>query len=304
MTDKYAVIGNPIAHSKSPQIHKIFAEQTGQDISYEAILAPLDGFAATVERLRKEGYKGCNVTVPFKHEVFNIATELSARAQAAQAVNTLKFTNNTIFGDNTDGIGLVRDVTQNLKYEIAGKRVLLMGTGGAAVGVAFLLSSHPIEICIAYRTDEKAQIITERIKSAPETLATSVTSSSYPGLSIIRPRTPNNLSYKELNRDNQARNSNSDFLDRPFDLVINATSAGLKNEMPDIPKTIFAPGALAYDMMYGKETPFMKFARANGAAIVADGLGMLVEQAAESFFIWRGVRPETAPVIAKLRTQQ
>lgn len=304
MTDRYAVIGNPISHSKSPQIHKMFAEQTGQDISYEAILAPLDGFAATVERLRAEGYKGCNVTVPFKFEAFNVATELSERAQAAQAVNTLKFSDDTIFGDNTDGVGLVKDISQNLKYEIAGKRVLLIGAGGAADGVAQSLSSQPLKkIRIANRTVEKAQKIETKFRSTTK-FNTDVSSSSYPGLSIVHPGLPRDLSYDDLNRGTHTRSSNIDSSENQFDLIIHTTSLGLTDEMPDIPETIFAPGALAYDMMYGRETPFMRFARKHGAAVVSDGLGMLVEQAAESFFIWRGIRPLTAPVVTALRKPQ
>ena len=304
MTDKYAVIGNPISHSKSPQIHKMFAEQTGQDISYEAILAPLDGFAATVERLRREGYKGCNVTVPFKREAFNIATELSERAREAQAVNTLKFDGDTIFGDNTDGIGLIRDITQNLKYNFPGKRVLLMGAGGAADAVAASLSYQPIDkLNIDNRTLEKAQRIENRTKEIPGRLAKFITSSS----SVLSPvpihlsKNPK-LKYEHFTPEAKTSINHTGSLET-YDLLINATSTGLTNEMPPLAAGVFAPGALAYDMMYGRETPFMKFARANGAAIVADGLGMLVEQAAESFFIWRGVRPETAPVIAALRKQ-
>jgi shikimate dehydrogenase len=270
MTDRYAVIGNPIAHSKSPKIHKMFAEQTGQDISYEAILAPLDGFVATVERLRKEGFNGCNVTVPFKFEALQLSTWLNGRAQSAQAVNTLKFEDGAIRGFNTDGFGLERDITKNLGVEIAGKHVLLLGAGGAAHGVAQPLFDINANLAIANRTVEKAQRMTEAFDNRHKTTV---------------------YSYEKLEGQR-------------FDLVVNATSSGLSNEMPDIPPTIFAPGALAYDMMYGRETPFMKFAREHGAALVSDGLGMLVEQAAESFFIWRGVRPETAPVIAALRKQQ
>lgn len=276
MTDKYAVIGNPIAHSKSPLIHRMFTEQAcpepgrraGQDIRYEAILAPLDGFAATVERLRKEGYKGCNVTVPFKFEAFNIATELSERARAAQAVNTLKFDSETIFGDNTDGAGLVRDIERNLGISLQGQRVLLMGAGGAAYGVVLPLLAAGAELTVVNRTPEKAQQL-----GAAFTAHGQITVCGYAELG-----------------------------GKTFDIVINATSTGLTDEMPPLPPTIFAPGALAYDMMYGRETPFMKFAREHGAR-VADGLGMLVEQAAEAFCIWRGVRPETAPVIAALRRQ-
>ena len=284
MTDKYAVIGNPIAHSKSPQIHKMFAEQTGQDISYEAVLAPLGGFLATVEKLRKGGYKGCNVTVPFKFEACRIVNGVSREVMDAfdsvviggenpDAINTLDFRNNEITGHNTDGIGLVRDITQNLKTEIAGKKVLLMGAGGAAYGVVHLLSEQqPKELIIANRTLENAIKFVKKITGTAQFPVRNVSWSSYP-----------------------------DLAGKQFDIIINATSSSLSNEMPDIPKTIFAPGSLAYDMMYGRVTPFMTFARANGAALVKDGLGMLVEQAAEAFFIWRGLSPDTAPVIARLR---
>ena len=281
MTDKYAVIGNPIAHSKSPQIHKMFAEQTGQDISYEAVLAPLGDFPATVEKLRKGGYKGCNVTVPFKFEACRIVNGVSSEVMDAfdsgenpDAINTLDFRNNEITGYNTDGIGLMRDITQNLKTEIAGKRVLLMGAGGAAYGVAHPLSEQqPQELIIANRTLENAIKFVKRITGTAKFPVREVSWSSYPDLS-----------------------------GKQFDIIINATSSSLSDEMPDIPKTIFAPGALAYDMMYGRVTPFMTFARANGAALVTDGLGMLVEQAAVAFHKWRGVSPDTAPVIAQLRS--
>jgi shikimate dehydrogenase len=269
MTDKYAVIGNPIAHSKSPQIHKMFAELTGQDISYEALLAPLDGFAATVERLRNDGYKGCNVTVPFKFEAHQLATKLTERAKAAQAVNTLKFIENTIFADNTDGAGLVRDIQTNLHFSLKDRRVLLMGAGGAAYGVALPLFNAGSNLTVVNRTVDKAAQMIKAFNIQAEVF-----------LQL----------YEELEY-------------REFDVVINATSSGLSNEMPPLPSGLFAPGALAYDLMYGRETPFMKFAREHGAVVVADGLGMLVEQAAESFFIWRGIRPDTAPVIAALRKQ-
>ncbi len=268
MTDKYAVIGNPIAHSKSPQIHKMFAEQTGQDIRYEKIEAPLNGFAATIEWLRNEGYKGCNVTVPFKFEAFNLATELTERALSAQAANTLSFYGDAIRGDNTDGAGLVRDIERNLGVILRNKQVLLMGTGGAAYGAAAALLDAQILITVGYRTEAKARMLAARFNSGSDRIQIA----GYP------------------------------YLAKQFDVVINATSSGLSDEMPPLPPGIFAPGALAYDMMYGRETPFMKFAREQGAQ-VADGLGMLVEQAAEAFFIWRGVRPDTAPVIAALRNQ-
>ncbi|HSM98870.1 MAG TPA: shikimate dehydrogenase, partial [Gallionella sp.] len=253
MTDKYAVIGNPIAHSKSPQIHKMFAEQfkgkPAGDISYEKIEAPLDGFAATIEQLRKAGYKGCNVTVPFKFEAFQLATNRSKGAEAAEAVNTLQFNGDHIFGDNTDGVGLVSDIQVNLEIPLKNRRVLLMGAGGAAYGVAFpLVDIVGSDLTVVNRNIENAAKMIRAFK----TRGTMV--------SLYR--------YEE-----------ESFIAREFDVVINATSTGLSDEMPPLPSGIFAPGALAYEMMYGRETPFMKFARAHGAAIVTDGLGMLVEQA-------------------------
>jgi shikimate dehydrogenase len=287
MTDRYAVIGNPISHSKSPQIHKMFAEQTGQDISYEAILAPLDGFTATVERLRKEGYKGCNVTVPFKFEAFGIAANLHQRLQAAKTANTLWFNDNEIHGDNTDGVGLIHDIENNLRVSLQGKRVLLMGTGGAAWGVAVpLLLANVARVTIGYRNEHKVQQLLEGISLASMLLQLSLKQGQLVSRNYM------NLIDHPISSEQQ------------FDVVINATSSGLSDEMPPLPPDLFAPGALAYEMMYGRETQFMKFARDNGVANVSDGLGMLVEQAAEAFFIWRGVRPETAPVIAALRQQQ
>jgi shikimate dehydrogenase len=267
MTDRYAVIGNPISHSKSPLIHRMFAEQTGQDISYEAIEAPLDGFAATIERLRSEGYKGCNVTVPFKFEAYKLGTQLSERARAAQAVNTLKFEVSGIFGDNTDGTGLVHDIERNLGVALNNKRVLLMGAGGAAYGVALPLCDAGAHIAVANRTADKARQLAAAFAASGKV---------------------SGCGYDELG-------------EQQFDVIVNATSAGLSDSRIELPETIFAPGALAYDMMYGRETPFMAFARQHGAR-VADGLGMLVEQAAEAFYIWRGVYPDTQPVLEKFRT--
>lgn len=271
MTDKYAVIGNPISHSKSPLIHRMFAEQTGQDISYEAIEAPLDGFAATIERLRAEGYKGCNVTVPFKSEAWGLGAP-TIRALDANAVNTLKFENAHVTGDNTDGIGLVTDIEKNLRIPLTGKHILLIGAGGAAYGVLHpLLEIRPASLVIYNRTLEKAVSLKKRIEQHEEFRFFAVEAAEFGTLK-----------------------------NRQFDVVINATSAGLTDSTIPLPETIFAQGALAYDMMYGRETPFMAFARQHGAR-VADGLGMLVEQAAEAFFIWRGVRPDTRPVLEKLR---
>ncbi len=275
MTDHYAVIGNPISHSKSPLIHSLFAKQTNQDISYEAIESPLDGFTATIARLRDEGYKGCNITVPFKFEAFLLANQPSDRAGAPRAANTLKFDSDNILADNTDGIGLVTDISNNLHFNIKGKRVLLLGAGGAAMGVLLpLLNQKPARLVLSNRTiakaDEAAHILRtrfgEHIDGSTEFVA---------------------KGFNELAGE-------------AFDLIINATSAGLTDSEVPLPQGIFSANALAYDMMYGRETPFMAFARREGAQI-ADGLGMLVEQAAEAFYIWRGVRPETAAVIAALQ---
>ena len=275
MTDKYAVIGNPIEHSKSPLIHKMFAEQTMQDISYEAVLAPLDGFAATVERLRKDGFKGCNVTVPFKHEAWRIGAS-TTRALDAEAVNIMKFENGKIFGDNTDGIGLVSDIEINIKTSLKNKRILLIGAGGAAHGVLHpLLEACQPPLVIYNRTLGKALNLKKSVEQHDKFRHFSLKAVGFGKL-----------------------------MGTEFDVVINATSAGLTDSEIPLPPDVFAPGALAYDMMYGRETPFMKFALEHGAAKVSDGLGMLVEQAAESFFIWRGVRPETKLVIAALRAKR
>jgi shikimate dehydrogenase len=269
MPDQYAVVGNPVAHSKSPQIHAEFARQTGQDLSYERLLAPKDGFIATVEAFRARGGRGVNVTLPFKGEACSYATVLSERARAAQAVNTLKLDGNAIFGDNTDGAGLVNDLARNLGRTIHAQRVLLLGAGGAARGVIGpLLEGQPAQLVLANRTLGKARRLAQDFGCALET-----------------------STYGALER-------------RQFDLVINATSASLAGALPPLPRGTFAQGALAYDMMYGTgETPFLAFARTEGAMTFADGIGMLVEQAAESFFVWRGVRPDTAPVLKLLRQE-
>ena len=273
MSDRYAVVGNPIAHSKSPEIHAAFARQTGQDIDYARLLAPPDGFRATVESFRDAGGKGVNVTVPFKLEAFDLADEVSQRARDAGAANFLRFDNGRVRADNTDGVGLIRDIVHNLRFGLAGKRVLLLGAGGAAQGVLTPLLEHePSILTIANRTVEKALRLAETLRHKP------VAASSV--LCAMR--------FGEL-------------AGHHFDLVINATSAGLQGELPPLPADAFAAGAFAYDMMYGATpTPFLAFAAAHGAK-TCDGLGMLVEQAAESFLLWRGVRPETAPVIAQLR---
>jgi len=268
MTDKYAVIGNPISHSKSPEIHAFFTEQTGQDISYERLLAPLDGFAQTVYDFMDAGGRGANVTVPFKLEAHALATELSVRAQAAGAVNTLRFAGGVIYGDNTDGIGLVTDILHHAGVALHGRRILLLGAGGAARGVLLpLLEQQPSELVIANRTADKAALLVREF-SAPHGVL---------------------------------RASSHDALGGGFDVIINATSASLADELPPLDAALFSPHTLAYDMMYSREaTPFMRFAASHGA-MARDGLGMLVEQAAESFFVWRGVRPDTRPVHAALR---
>ncbi|MDD5242351.1 MAG: shikimate dehydrogenase [Sulfuricella sp.] len=271
MTDRYAVVGNPIAHSKSPLIHAEFARQTGQDMAYTAVLAPLDGFSTVAKQFQKEGGKGLNVTVPFKQDAWKLATKLTDRAQLAEAVNTLKFeADGTILGDNTDGAGLTRDIGDNQGISFEGKRVLLMGAGGAARGVLLpLLLKKPAQLVIANRSPEKAVELTQHF--AP---------------------------YGSIEGGDYAR-----LAGRQFDIVINATSASLSDQLPPLPAGVFATGALAYDMMYGKGlTPFLQFAKNNGAAFLADGLGMLVEQAAESFLLWRGIRPQTQPVIAQLKS--
>ncbi|MFW5431917.1 MAG: shikimate dehydrogenase [Methylophilaceae bacterium] len=269
MTDKYAVIGNPIAHSKSPAIHAAFAKQTNQDMSYEAILSPLGGFADVIKKLIAEGYQGVNVTVPFKFDAYELATDLNVLAQYAGAVNTLSFNHTDINGQNTDGLGMVRDIEHNLHISLQGKSVLLLGAGGAAQGVLHpLLNKGPSELVVANRSVEKA--ITMITKVSDQYGSIRLAASAYEDLS------------------NQ------------FDVVINATSTGLSKTSLPISDTVFADGCLAYDMMYGRETPFMALARAKGVN-VADGLGMLVEQAAAAFMLWRGVRPDSNAVIEKMR---
>ena len=273
MTDRYSVIGNPIAHSKSPLIHAEFARQTGQDISYTAILATRESFVSAVRDFIGQGGKGMNVTVPFKEQAWKyLATDIAPRAATARAVNTLIFKDGKIIGDNTDGAGLLRDIEGNLGFPVAGRRVLLMGAGGAACGVLpALLSRNPAALTIVNRNIDKARELQERFTASGNPSVT-----DYPGLSGSQ-----------------------------FDLVINATSSSMNDVLPPLPKAIFTAGALAYDLMYGKGlTPFLKFAQSQRAAKLADGLGMLVEQAAESFLIWRGVRPDTRPVIAMLRGEE
>jgi shikimate dehydrogenase len=269
----YAVIGHPVAHSKSPWIHQAFAQQCAIDLQYLRVEAPLQGFAETVQSLQKQGYRGANVTVPFKFDAFKLSTQLSARAHAAGAVNTLSFSEHTIIGDNTDGCGLVRDIQQNLQIALRDKRVLLLGAGGAAEGVLQpLLATAPKRLVISNRSLDKAQHMVDK----------AITANSVESSTQLQA-----LSFADL-------------AGAQFDVVINATSAGLQDAALPLPADIFARQALAYDMMYGRETPFMRLAREQ-SAIVADGLGMLIEQAAEAFYIWHDVRPDTAEVLAAMR---
>ena len=269
---KYAVIGNPIAHSKSPIIHAAFAAQTGQFIEYSRVLAPLDGFADTVNTLIVQGFGGANVTVPFKLEAFSLADRLTERASDAGAVNTLIFADNQMIGDNTDGVGLVRDIEHNLNTSFANQRVLLIGAGGAAEGVLHpILNRSPALLVITNRSVDKAINMIQKVQTQEDYQLVSVNAHAF-----------------------------DDLQHQQFDIVINATSTGLTDTQLPLPKTVFAHGALAYDMMYGRETPFMQLARAQGMQ-VADGLGMLVEQAAEAFYVWRGVRPKTKQIMQMVR---
>ncbi|WP_322995769.1 shikimate dehydrogenase [Castellaniella sp.] len=268
MTDRYAVIGNPIAQSKSPVIHMAFARQFGQDIHYEAILAAPDAFERTVRAFIAAGGKGMNVTAPFKLEALALSDHLSERAQAAQAVNTLSFTQDGIQGDNTDGFGLVFDIQHCLGRLLAGQRVLVVGAGGAARGVLLpLLRARPASLLVVNRSADKAQALIEPWKHDQPIAAGGFAAA----------------------------------LGGRFDVVINATSAGLSDSVLDLGQDLYAPGALAYEMVYGRETAFMADARAQGAAVVADGLGMLVGQAAESFRLWRGVMPDVTQTLNQLR---
>ncbi|MEI7051568.1 shikimate dehydrogenase [Pseudomonas koreensis] len=269
--DRYVVFGNPIGHSKSPMIHKLFAEQTGQRLDYSTLLAPLDDFSACAMAFFQDG-RGANVTVPFKEEAYRLANSLTARAQRAGAVNTLsKLVDGSLLGDNTDGAGLVRDLTVNAGFSLTGKRILLLGAGGAVRGALEpLLAEKPASVIIANRTVDKAELLAELFCDLGPVSA-----------------------------------SGFDWLQEPVDVIINATSASLTGDVPPIAASLIEPGqTLCYDMMYGKEpTAFCHWASEHGAAVSMDGLGMLAEQAAEAFFLWRGVRPDTAPVLAELRRQ-
>jgi shikimate dehydrogenase len=268
--DQYAVMGNPINHSKSPQIHTAFAQETGQHIIYSAIHVDVGGFSQAVSHFQGHGGKGLNVTVPFKLDAWKLADSLSERAKRAGAVNTLVLgKDGYIEGDNTDGLGLVNDIVEHLKWPIAQQRVLILGAGGAARGVLGpLLEKHPAQLFIANRTASKAVELADLFADMATVEAGG---------------------YDSLNG-------------RQFDLVINATAASLQGEVPPLPDDLLSPEGCCYDMMYGnKPTAFMQWAQQHGVRHISDGLGMLVGQAAESFRIWRGVKPSVAPVIKTIR---
>ena len=275
--DRYAVAGNPVAHSRSPAIHALFAAQTGQPVVYERLLCPLDAFVPTVQAFAAQGARGCNVTVPFKFEAYELATRRTPRATLAQAANTLRFDATADGGwlaDNTDGVGLVRDITVNAGVPLAGRRVLLVGAGGASAGVLGpLLAERPNELVLANRSLDKAQALVARHADWARQQGV-------------------NLSAAPLDAPGRA-----------FDVVVNGTAASLAGAAIPVPDTVLRPGALVVDMMYGPAArPFLDWARGHGAT-GRDGLGMLVEQAAEAFALWRGVRPDTAPVLARLRAE-
>lgn len=272
--DRYAVVGHPVAHSRSPAIHAAFAQATGQRLRYERLLAPLDGLAATLRDFAAAGGRGCNITVPFKFDAAALCPRLSARARLAEAVNTLRFDADGWFGDNTDGVGLVNDLQRNAGLALAGTRVLLVGAGGAAAGaLGPLAEAGPAAIVVANRTPAKAAALCARhaALAAAHGVALSATGLDAPGAA--------------------------------FDVVINASASSLGGAAVPVPAAVLRPGTLALDMMYGPAAaPFLHWAAGHGAT-PRDGLGMLVEQAAEAFALWRGVRPATAPVLAALRAQ-
>ncbi|MFM0618274.1 shikimate dehydrogenase [Paraburkholderia nemoris] len=272
MTDQYAVIGNPIGHTKSPLIHGLFAQETQQDMSYTAIEGPVepqDAFVRTVHAFVAAGGKGMNVTAPFKLKAFAIADERSERAALAGAANALSFKDGRIVAENFDGVGLVRDIEVNLSLPMAGKRVLVLGAGGAVRGALLpFIAARPAELVIANRDIAKVKALVEQVASS--------------GLLVT-------CGYGDLEGMGQ------------FDLVVNATSASLTGELPPVPPSVFGPTGVAYELAYGKRlTPFLRLARNAGVLGIADGVGMLVEQAAEAFAWWRGVRPQTRAVIDRL----
>jgi len=272
--DRYAVFGNPIAHSKSPQIHTLFAQQTKQSLTYTAELAEIGQFELAVRNFINNNGKGLNITVPFKEDAWKIASERSERAQRAGAVNTLSLLpDGHLFGDTTDGVGLVRDLMQNHKITLTDKDILVIGAGGAVRGVLeSILEQNPKSLLITNRTAHKAVQLADDFSDIGNIRGCGLT------------------------------DTGSTYSHNDFDIVINGTSASLQGDLPALPDSIFRKNSCSYDMMYAKqETPFMQWSASCGAENIYDGLGMLVEQAAESFFLWRKVKPETAPVIEQIR---
>lgn len=272
--DRYVVAGNPVEHSQSPFIHAQFAAATGQSMSYDRLLCPMDGFAASIRAFAASGGRGCNITVPFKFEAISLATRCSDRATLAQAANVLRFDADGWLADNTDGIGLVRDIERNAGVALRGQRVLLIGAGGAAAGaLGPLLEASPAELVIANRSLDKAQALVERHANLADQHGTTL---------VARPLADCGTA---------------------FDVVINATATSLQGAAIPVAASVLRPGGLALDMMYGPAAAgFLNWAAEHGARS-RDGLGMLVEQAAEAFHLWRGVRPVTGPVLAALRSR-
>jgi len=265
--NKFGVIGNPIDHSLSPMIHNEFSKQFGIDISYEKILSPIDEFTVTAEKFIKNGGSGFNITLPFKIDAYSFSEELTSNAKAAGAVNTIKIENNVIFGENTDGTGLVNDLEKNLNQNLTGKEILIIGAGGATQGILKpILEKKPEKILLANRTKNKSLKLANDFSKFGKVCGF--------GLDQIK--------------------------SKPVDIVINATSAWIDGEMPNLPGGL-CEGALCYDLMYGIETPFMKWANDNSAKMVSDGLGMLVEQAALSFDFWLGKKPNTSSIFSLIR---
>jgi shikimate dehydrogenase len=275
MTDlkkHFAVIGNPIHHSLSPQIHSAFAKEAGLHIDYKAVLSPLDEFKNTIHKLIAQKLSGANITLPFKKEAYELASQNSSHARIAEAVNTFEFKEGEIIGHNTDGIGLVRDLEQNLDTDLKHKKILIIGAGGAADGVIYsMLEKTPSALILTNRTIEKSNAIKNKMDVHAKSFDV-------------------NLNVIEIEK----------LPHEYFDVIINATSAGLNNAELGIDQKVFHKGSLAYDMMYGKETSYMKQAKSQDSK-VSDGLGMLVEQAAEAFFIWHHIKPQTKSVIESLR---
>ena len=265
--DKYAVFGNPIEHSLSPMIHAQFAKQTGHDVNYQKILATKDNFKGAALEFVNSGGKGFNITVPFKIEAYNLSHNLTLNAKTAGAVNTIKIENGEYYGENTDGKGLVNDLCNNLGLSLEGKDILILGAGGATQGILLpLLEKKPIRILVANRTKAKAEKLALDFAKYGKVCGF--------GMNQIK--------------------------SKPVDIIINATSASLSGEMPAVLPGV-AEGAFCYDLMYAQQTPFMSWAKQSGASGISDGLGMLVEQAAEAYHFWRGVMPETGTVLTSIR---